>query len=246
MRTEQIKVENRICFLAGEGEPDRVFYWGIGEKAESITGQKERVEQMAKRVKESLKCASVFGEEQECTFLLAAYQAEDWNRDFSPWKAPAVFGDRSFSGCAEDTKRWLLEALVPYITEHCGAGMRSSERYLGGYSLAGLFSLWTFYESGAFGGVASCSGSLWFPGWEKYMRRASAPPASRAYLSLGDREEDTRSQIMGRVGEHTRLQYALLQQDPNITDTVLEWNPGGHFRDPDGRMAKGVSWLLQR
>jgi hypothetical protein len=26
--------------------------------------------------------------------------------------------------------------------------------------------------------------------------------------------------------------------------TVFEMNPGGHFQDPEGRMAKGIRWML--
>lgn len=29
-------------------------------------------------------------------FRLAAFKIDDWNNDLSPWRAPAVFGDREF------------------------------------------------------------------------------------------------------------------------------------------------------
>ena len=33
-------------------------------------------------------------------FLLAAFRVKDWNRDLSPWKAPAVFGSEDFGEVA--------------------------------------------------------------------------------------------------------------------------------------------------
>ena len=36
-------------------------------------------------------------------FMLVAFQVEDWNRDFSPWEAPAMFWNRKIfrTGCRD-------------------------------------------------------------------------------------------------------------------------------------------------
>ena len=36
-------------------------------------------------------------------FRLLAFKVEDWNRDLSPWEAPAVFGDEAFGDGAQGT-----------------------------------------------------------------------------------------------------------------------------------------------
>ena len=64
-------------------------------------------------------------------FLLAAFQVHDWNKDLSPWKAPAVFGREDFGEGAGDT----LSEILNYCTD------RTKKYYIGGYSLAGLFAL---------------------------------------------------------------------------------------------------------
>ena len=51
----------------------------------------------------------------EQNFLLVAFQVEDWNRDFSPWEALAVFGTEAFAGQGKRTLKWLVEEGVPYI-----------------------------------------------------------------------------------------------------------------------------------
>ena len=47
--------------------------------------------------------------------MLVAFQVEDWNRDFSPWEALAVFGTEAFAGQCKRTLKWLVEEGVPYI-----------------------------------------------------------------------------------------------------------------------------------
>ena len=47
---------------------------------------------------------------------------------------------------------------------------------------------------------------------------------------------------MARVGLCTERTEALLRAAG--TETALEWNPGGHFNDPEERMAKAVRALL--
>ena len=63
---------------------------------------------------------------------LIAVRIDDWNNDLSPWEAPAVFGKESFGRGASETLGELLELCSD----------KSRTYYIGGYSLAGLFSLW--------------------------------------------------------------------------------------------------------
>ena len=42
-------------------------------------------------------------------FHLIAMKVENWNRDLSPWKAPAVFGNEDFGDGAEETLAKVLE-----------------------------------------------------------------------------------------------------------------------------------------
>ena len=87
-------------------------------------------------------------------FYLIAAKVGNWNKDLSPWKAPAVFGSEDFGDGAGD----FLKALLPL----CSDGQKTY--YIGGYSLAGLFALWSAYQTDTFKGVAAASPSMWFPG----------------------------------------------------------------------------------
>ncbi|MBQ1821105.1 MAG: esterase [Clostridia bacterium] len=164
-------------------------------------------------------------------FQLIAVKIDDWNHDLSPWNAPAVFGNEDFGSGAKDT--------LDRIIDLCADPQRTY--YIGGYSLAGLFSLWAVFETDRFSGAAAASPSMWFPEFIDFMKSHELRTNS-VYLSLGNRENRTRNPIMATVGDRIREAYDLL--NVNGTNCTLEWNEGNHFKDPDVRSAKAFSWLL--
>ena len=164
-------------------------------------------------------------------FKLVAVKTDNWNTDLSPWEAPAVFGQEGFSGGATRTLTEMLQLCSDV----------SKTYYIGGYSFAGLFALWAAYQTDVFDGVAAVSPSVWFPRFEKYAM--SNPIKTKAvYLSLGDKEEKTRNPVMAQVGNAIRSIYQHLSKSG--VNCTLEWNEGNHFREPDMRIAKGFSWLI--
>lgn len=201
-----------------------VFIWGLdmshGETAESL-----------------------FDEVKALTnndFSLAVFDVTDWNAQFSPWTAPAVFGKDSFSGKGNDTLRFLEDEFLPEIKSK----FPKSEVFLTGYSLAGLFSLWALYETDKFNGAVCCSSSLWFDKWDEYASLHRIKSLSTIYMSLGDREEKTKNKVMSKVGDRTRRQAEILKEDPNVEKLYFEWNEGGHFVEPLKRVAKGITRIL--
>jgi len=181
-------------------------------------------------------------------YNLVAFEANDWNGDFSPWEAPPAFGAERFAGNGKKTLQWLEERCIPMAEGHI-PGNTEAVRCIAGYSLAGLFSLWGSYETGLFSGAASCSGSLWFPGWPEYLRSHhengfASHQKGFIYLSLGTKEEKTKNQAMASVGDATRETARLLGKGKAVGKSILEWNPGGHFTEPGRRTARGIAWLL--
>ena len=164
-------------------------------------------------------------------FHLTAVRVRDWNRDLTPWEAPPVFGKEGFGNGAGETLREILEL----------AGGEKKKIILGGYSLAGLFALWAGYRTERFAGIAAASPSVWFPGFSNYMRE-NTMKAGCVYLSLGDREEKTRNQVMAKAGDCIREARELLERQG--TCCTLEWNEGNHFKDPDLRTARAFAWVM--
>ena len=233
-----VTIQNKTCHIYKSGDTKGVggmhrlpvFYWGVGGDS------RESVEVVVSYLEERILSAD---------FILAAYESECWNDDFSPWAAPPVFGTEAFGGKAGDTLKWLAQYCIPYVE----AKESEIARFSVGYSLAGLFSLWVYCECDAFAGAVSCSGSLWYRGWLDYVQKAAAVGRGRrqyVYLSLGDKEEKTRNKLMATVGDNTRKVYAMLCENQQNVKGILEWNQGGHFSEPDVRIAKGIDWILRQ
>lgn len=175
----------------------------------------------------------VIREKTSDPFRLVALKIENWNLDLSPWYAPAVFGKEDFGGGAEKT----LAEVIRLCED------RTKRYYIGGYSLAGLFALWSAYQVDFFDGIACASPSVWFPGFSDYMK-AGEIKSKAVYLSLGDREEKTRNPVMATVGDNIREAHRLLKERGVLC--TLEWNEGNHFRDADIRTAAAFAWLMNR
>ena len=172
-------------------------------------------------------------------FCLKAVKVKDWNKDLSPWPAPAVFGKEDFGDGAEKTLRHVLDKVCPSSGEGQSSGIKKI--FIGGYSLAGLFALWAGTQTDRFDGIAAASPSVWFPGFVGYLEENEIH-ADRIYLSLGDREERTKNPVMAQVGDAIRRIHALLTESGK--NCTLEWNKGNHFKEPDLRTAKGFACLI--
>lgn len=169
----------------------------------------------------------------EKDFCLLAIKVDSWNRDLSPWQAPAVFGNDDFGVGAMETLAGILKLCQE----------EDKTYFLGGYSLAALFSLWTAYQTDTFAGIAAASPSMWFPGFVDYMKENTIQ-CSNIYLSLGDKEEKTRNVVMAKVGDCIRDMHGWLKEQG--INCILEWNAGGHFREPELRTARAFAWLLEQ
>ena len=168
-------------------------------------------------------------------FRLIACQVEDWNRDLSPWEAPPVLGKEEFGGRAEETLQELKETVLSRFEP-------TDRKIIGGYSLAGLFVLWVAYREDSFDGVAAASPSVWFPRFVGMAERERIL-TKKVYISLGDKEEKTKNPTMATVGDSIRRLHQIYERVEDI-ETILEWNEGNHFREPELRMAKGFAWLM--
>ena len=91
--------------------------------------------------------------------------------------------------------------------------------------------------------IASLSGSLWFDGFSDYPESfPPSPGVKRVFLSLGDREKNTKNPRMATVEDNTRRILSLLTA--RGVPAALEMNPGGHFNDVPQRIARGIQITL--
>ena len=107
-----------------------------------------------------------------------------------------------------------------------------------------LFSLYSLYRTDVFSGAVSTSGSLWFPKTSEFIDGNDfVKRPERIYLSLGDKEANTKNAMLRTVEDKTREVYA--KYTSMGVDTIFELNPGNHFKDADIRLAKGIAWVTK-
>lgn len=177
-------------------------------------------------------------------FTLAVIDNLDWNHDMVPWDSPAVFkGGEPFTAGADDYLRLLLGDILPRAEKDLIG--TPAWRGIVGYSLAGLFALYSIYQTDIFSRVGSISGSLWFPGLKQYIltHKPKRPPDC-AYFSLGDKESKTRNPILRSVRQDTE-EICDFYRAMGV-DTVFQLNPGNHYDRAAERTAAGIAWLLNR
>ena len=170
MINEKFLLEDKQCVIHGSLDAEYILIQPVNEH------------EMAQLEKE----ASLIGDKVTEPFVLAAFLVRDWNRELSPWEAPPVFGTEGFGTGAAGTLRFVQESFVPFVVKHYAAAS-DMPVVLGGYSLAGLFSLWSAYQTDLFAAVAAVSPSVWFPKWDEYAGK-HAVQTERIYLSLVKRE----------------------------------------------------------
>jgi len=175
---------------------------------------------------------------------LVAISGLVWEHDMSPWDIPPISKRNTpCTGGADEYLRLLTNEIVPKAE-----GLVQGHvlwRGLAGYSLAGLFALYSVYQTGLFSRIASMSGSLWFPGFKEYVfsHEMKICP-EHIYLSLGDKECKTQNPYLKTVQEHTEEIKAFYMEKG--IDTVFRSNPGNHYKDTVQRTAAGIAWILGR
>lgn len=230
--------EHRLC-LVGSSTAHIVFVCPM------MSGQLHKVEEHWQRIKELSSKDEIMKED----FLFAAVEVRDWNGELSPW-GMQINGVGDFAGKADKMLDLIIKQGIPairnFIIREDASDKHNLKFMIGGYSLAGLFALWSMYQTDVFCGAACCSGSLWYPKFIEYARTHILPKQSFIYLSLGTKEEKTGQTVFSKIGDATRELYAYYKLSDEVKETILQWNPGNHFKDVDTRIDRGFAWLLNK
>ena len=173
---------------------------------------------------------------------LAVISDINWDNEMSPWECPPLSkNDIPCTGGADEYLVNLTGTIIPAIKKELA--VEPEYIAIAGYSLAGLFAIYSLYKTDIFSRVVSASGSMWFPDFVEYASKNDfVRKPDRVYFSLGDKEARTRNNLLSTVEDKTKETYEHYK-DSGI-DTVFELNPGNHFKNADIRLAKGIAWIL--
>ena len=217
-------INGRECFLSDAINPKLILIQTLGNHERGIFDR----------------TAELIAESCGVPFVLAAFQVFDWDLDLTPWHDDAIDRKAEVGTKTGETLGYVTESLLPALEADYG----KLPVILGGYSLGGLFALWSSMQTDRFSAVAAASPSLWIKDWLDYAK-AHPVKAGKVYLSLGDQEEHVKNRSIARVGDSVRGEYELLQAQLGRENCTLVWNPGGHFQDGEKRLASAFSWCIE-
>ena len=161
----------------------------------------------------------------------------DWKSELTPWKAPGLKSGE-FAGRAQS----FLDILKGDIIVNVESSLRMSRprRFIAGVSLSGLFALWASCQTHLFHGVASVSGSFWYDGFIEWFTE-HRPEAELFYLSLGEKEKESKNPRLASVDSATKSIYGLLNTIG--CQITFEYNAGNHFGPLIERIEKAITAL---
>lgn len=177
-------------------------------------------------------------------FTFVTISGLDWNNDMAPWDIPPISkNDTPCTGGADEYLRLLTDEIIPKAEKEIEG--TALWRGIAGYSLAGLFAVYSLYRREVFSRAASMSGSLWFPKFKEYVftNKMKSKP-EYIYFSLGDKECKTRNPYLKVVQDNTEKIEAFYQSKG--IDTVFRLNQGNHYKDAAQRTAAGIKWILDK
>lgn len=179
-------------------------------------------------------------------YILVTISNINWNKDLSPWYMNRLYkNDQDYSGDADLYINDLANVIIPKVNDIITnyIGYKVLNYILAGYSLAGLFAIYSLYKTNIFSKIVSCSGSFWYPNFVKFVQKnklSNIP--NKVYFSLGNKEHKTNNVMMSKVKDNTLILKELY--DNYGINTIYEENEGNHFKDINNRIAKGISSIL--
>ena len=179
---------------------------------------------------------------EKADYILVTISNIKWNKEMSPWKIDNQFGE-TFEGNADIYLKELTNIIVPILKRTINKEI--SYFILGGYSLAGLFAIYSMYKTELFNSYFSVSGSLWYPNFLEFVKEnklLSKP--DKIYFSLGNKESKTRNKLMSKVQMNTKF-IEEFYKNKGIK-TIYEENEGNHFMNVTERIAKAIIWILNK
>ena len=219
----ELSIANRPCRLFGSETPDCILV------------QPSARHENASLEAEVTQLTALIGR----PFLLVTIELAAWTIALLPWPDGNISRDPEAGKHGQDTLDYILQGLLPELERRFG----SRPVILGGYSLGGLFALWTATQTDRFQAIAAASPSVWIHGWIPFAKK-SMPMAEAVYLSLGEREEHVKNQAIACVGDNIRAYYEMLRTQLDPEHCTLVWEEGGHFNDNAGRLARAFAYSV--
>ena len=184
-------------------------------------------------------------------FIILTISNFSWNDDLSPYYQEDVFKNKyssDFKGKGDIFLNKIVNDILPKVREYLFLkhNIKLSNIGIGGYSLAGLFALYSLYQVDIFSFALINSASLWFNNFIKYIKANKiSKNVSNIYISLGNKEHLTKNSTLSKIKDLTLevVNYLSSLDAPKIKICYKE-NEGNHFKNNDLRVADSIIYIV--
>lgn len=179
-------------------------------------------------------------------YIIVSIESENRLSELTPWPSKSLhpkFPD--FGGTGDELIECIENELKPQIDMRYRTLKEPESTGLAGYSLGGLFAIYSAYRTEIFGSIASMSGSFWYPDFTTFAsKEPMMNPNIQFYLSSGDREGEGHKDIKKDAVLFTKEIHGLLE---NITSNkiILNWHEGGHHNKKEEKYQGALLWFQE-
>ena len=191
---------------------------------------------------------SKFNEPGYQAFILVGIYSNERIHEYTPWPAPAL-GDRfeAFKGQGKEYLLFIEQQLMPYINANYKVLKGSRYTAIMGYSLGGLISMYSAYQTTAFGKIASISGSYWYKDMVRYIEENELiNKEAKVFMSYGSQEGCKKQNIQKQAVPCAQKVNQLLREKLIYKEAFICYtDDGGHHEYADLRYQRALVWLAK-
>lgn len=180
----------------------------------------------------------------DLNIIIISIIADNRLAQLTPWPAKSLhpkFPD--FGGEGEGFLTWIETELKPEIDENYRTLPMPESTGITGYSLGGLFAVYSSFKTKCFGCVGSMSGSFWYPDFLPFVTGNKVQNKhTKFYLSSGDSEGKGHNDIKKASVLFTSEIHGLLESKVR-SKIVLKWHEGGHHEKKAEKYRDTLIWF---
>lgn len=176
-------------------------------------------------------------------FITVIIETENRLSDYTPWESPALDSRfEAFGGQADSYLNWILSDLKPYINQNFSTHHDSRHTGLVGYSLGGLFNLYTLCQTTDFDFVGAISPSVWYVGFTEYFSTHLINETININITGGEDEGKNKKMPIKDSKQKIIEIQKIIQQMPAI-HLQFALDQYGHHQNLERRYHIIFTWL---
>lgn len=182
-------------------------------------------------------------------FIWVGIYPEKRQHEYTPWPAPALdsrFED--FKGQGKAYIDFIVNQVKVYIDQHYDTKADVESTWMMGYSLGGLISIYSAYETPLFGKIGSICGSFWYEHIVEWIREHQVLNNQvELFMYYGKKEGKGKKTIQQYAVERTEQVIDYLKDDTSgVKKLQIGFDEGGHHQYVSDRYEKMITYIASK